>query len=280
MRTRIRLVWTAAALVVSGTPSLAQQGSVTTSGGQTIGGNLSGAPGGVTGNGSSSLPMGQGAGGTQLQGIQLTPLSQPPTLSAPTGSQRSSLDSSNFLSGYYGNPIYQGMLSNAMNQAGPGGFGMANSGTSIGGGATGGAGGAGRTGATGARTGMGGAGGLGGAGGFGGAGRQGGLGGLTGSNTYGTVVPMQITMTYPAVPRFAVPPISAPQLQTEVSSMISRSTSLIPGAANVQVLTEGNTVTLRGTVGDEDEARLLEGMTRLTPGVRDVKNELTFPISK
>jgi osmotically-inducible protein OsmY len=35
-----------------------------------------------------------------------------------------------------------------------------------------------------------------------------------------------------------------------------------------------NVVVLRGTVRDASEARLAEGMIRLTPGVRQVQNEL------
>jgi osmotically-inducible protein OsmY len=62
--------------------------------------------------------------------------------------------------------------------------------------------------------------------------------------------------------------------------MFARSTDLIPSAANVEAITSGNEVTLRGTVASAEEARLIEGMTRLTPGVRSVNNELTFPVEK
>jgi len=74
--------------------------------------------------------------------------------------------------------------------------------------------------------------------------------------------------------------MTAPQIQSDVSGMFTRSTSLIPGAANVQVVANGSEVTLRGAVGDVEEARLIEGMARLTPGVRTVKNELTFPVQR
>ena len=44
--------------------------------------------------------------------------------------------------------------------------------------------------------------------------------------------------------------------------------------AAVSVLAEGNTVTLRGTIKDLDEAKVLVSMARMTPGVFAVKNEL------
>src|SRR5256885_7103062 len=48
----------------------------------------------------------------------------------------------------------------------------------------------------------------------------------------------------------------------------------------IEVVSDGAVVVLRGAVRDEDEARLAENMIRLTPGVRDVKNELKFPDRK
>ena len=51
-------------------------------------------------------------------------------------------------------------------------------------------------------------------------------------------------------------------------------TNAIANPAGIQVAVDGHTVTLRGTVANEDEARLVVGMVRLTPGVRVVKSEL------
>ena len=70
-------------------------------------------------------------------------------------------------------------------------------------------------------------------------------------------------------------PMTATKLQTDLAGMIGRST-MIANPAGVQVITEGNTVTLRGTAKDADEARMIAGMVRMTPGVRAVNNELSF----
>ena len=60
--------------------------------------------------------------------------------------------------------------------------------------------------------------------------------------------------------------------------MVQRSLGTLSNPAGVQVLTTpDNNVVLRGTVRDAREARLVEGMVRLTPGVAYIKNELTFP---
>lgn len=163
------------------------------------------------------------------------------------------------------------------------GFGGATTGF---GGATTGFGGAG------ARTGFGGATGFGGTTGFGGGqGRLGGLGGAGGLGRTGLggfggmgatntaqVVPLSRQISYTAtlqVPQPA-PAAVASRIQTEVRGILDRSPA-IANPAGVQVVTDGPVVVLRGSARDEDEARLIEGMIRLTPGVRDVRNELQFP---
>jgi hypothetical protein len=159
------------------------------------------------------------------------------------------------------------------------------------GGATTGFGGAGgRTGfgGTAGRTGFGGAGGLGGRagiggggfggmGGIGGAGGRGGLGGMGTSNA-AQVVPMSRQINYTATLQLPRQPVAAvaPRMQADLRAMIDRST-MIANPQGVQVVTNGSVVLLRGTARDEDEARLIEGMVRLTPGVRDVRNEIKFP---
>ncbi|OWK39179.1 hypothetical protein FRUB_06261 [Fimbriiglobus ruber] len=65
-------------------------------------------------------------------------------------------------------------------------------------------------------------------------------------------------------------------MQTDVREVLDRS-SMTPSARGIQVATDGPVIVLRGAVKDEDEARLIEGMVRLTPGVREVRNELQFP---
>ena len=55
--------------------------------------------------------------------------------------------------------------------------------------------------------------------------------------------------------------------------------SNIANAKGISVVAgEGGVVVLKGAAKDEDEARLIEGMIRLTPGVRSVQNELKFPV--
>jgi hypothetical protein len=70
------------------------------------------------------------------------------------------------------------------------------------------------------------------------------------------------------------PPRPAPaQLQSTAAQVLARSSSL-PSAGNIQVGTEGETVVLRGSVADDRERRLAENLLRLTPGIRQIRNEL------
>jgi hypothetical protein len=71
-------------------------------------------------------------------------------------------------------------------------------------------------------------------------------------------------------PRPAVP---AGAVRSDLQQVIGRSTVLTaPGAISVAM--DGNTIVLRGTVANDGERRVAENMLRLTPGVRDVRNEL------
>ena len=256
MRYLNRLAWAVAALAVTAATGSAQQvalptGTTTTPGGvtstTTSGGQLGG------------QQMGQGGQNGQFQGTQLVTFDTPPEITAPTGTG-GGLDASNRLGAWYANPLFQGATWDNANVA-PGGFGQPTYGTGAGGGRGTQAGRLGtQTGRLGTQTGR--------------------LGTQNAANQSGTVLPMQVNIAYPAVPRFDVSPLPATQVQADVSGMLSRAASQIPAAANVQAITNGNTVTLRGTVADVEEARLLEGMTRLTPGVRMVRNELTFPVSR
>jgi len=125
--------------------------------------------------------------------------------------------------------------------------------------------------------------------GFGGTsgGRVGGFGGTgfgsTGSGGYGSsnmsaaqVIALPRPIAYTAAVRFPVAPMTAPRMHTEARAVLDRSISLSNPRA-IEVVTDGRVVVLRGTVRDEDEARLAENMIRLTPGVNSVKNELKFP---
>jgi osmotically-inducible protein OsmY len=49
----------------------------------------------------------------------------------------------------------------------------------------------------------------------------------------------------------------------------------LPSHGNIRVEVDGPTVVLRGTVSDDHERRQAEALARLTPGVRDLRNELS-----
>jgi hypothetical protein len=256
MRYLNRLAWAVAALAVTAATGGAQQ-PITTSQTVTPGGTVSTTTQGGGGQ------MGQGQTTPSENAFQLQQLEAPPQITPPTGTG-SGLDPSNRLGGWYANPLALGSSWDT-NAAASGGFGTPSYGGTGGAGGAGGARGtqAGRVGTQAGRLGT----------------QAGRLGAQNAATQSGTVLPMQVNIAYPAVPRFDVSPLPTAQVQADVSGMLSRATAQIPGAANVQAITTGNIVTLRGNVSDIEEARLIEGMTRLTPGVRSVRNELTFPAS-
>lgn len=259
MRELKRLAWVAVVAAAWAAPAGAQITGNATSGGTLsglssgstmTGGSTGGINAGTTsgggfnsGGGGNSSPNGNT--GTQFQGTNLIDLQSPPDISGTTGSQGSSTHASNIFSGYYANPYYQGRIS-AGNNSAPGGFGAALYGTGTGavrGGTTG------TRGATGART---------------------------NTNTQsGIVIPLQVQMAYTAEMRFAAAPIAPAALTADLRGALT-GTSMISNAKGIQIdLDAGNNVTLRGTVADDDERRLVEGLVRVTPGVRGIKNELT-----
>lgn len=72
-------------------------------------------------------------------------------------------------------------------------------------------------------------------------------------------------------------PIVAPvasALQAELRDVVQRSAAL-KSKSNIDVSVANGTVFLRGQVATASERRLAEAMIRLTPGVRQVSNELT-----
>jgi len=89
----------------------------------------------------------------------------------------------------------------------------------------------------------------------------------------GVMVPLPRNIAYPAQIKFARQPINTDRLQADLRGTISRSSSL-SNPAGVQVQVVGNNVTVRGTVRNAEEARLVEGLIRLTPGVGIIQNEL------
>jgi len=207
----------------------------------------------ATGNtGTTGTTSTTGLGATQATAFNTSSL-----LDTSLGSQitAGSLQTSNGLGKYYANVYYQGRAGAIAGES-PGGFGTVMfpvTGTTTGA--------AGRTGATGRA----------GAAAF----------GTTNTGNFTTTTKAQIValprqISYTAQVRFSTPTLTPAKVHTEARAAVDRST-MIANAAGIEVLGEGPLVTLRGTVVSEDEARLAEGIVRLTPGVRDVKNELRYP---
>ncbi len=205
------------------------------SGGPGGAGGMGGGPGGGLGG------LGGGAGGG-------------------AGAGGNSVDQTNFLRSTYSNPLYMGRP-NQLTPATPsnstgtatttqqaGGFGQLSFGATGGGGAAN----------------------VGGAGG-----RPGSAGGQSGSalKAPGQSPSSASRIMYSTTVKFPVKVIAVSQLQSDLRGIIDRSTTLKDPSA-IQVVIEDQVVVLRGRVADEDEKRLVEGIIRLTPGVRMVKNEL------
>ena len=79
---------------------------------------------------------------------------------------------------------------------------------------------------------------------------------------------------YVATVKFPVSRPTSPQMQTQLQDIIARSSTLKdPSSVRVSV-DDGGVVILRGEVSDDDERRLAENLLRLTPGVRQLRNEI------
>ena len=300
MRSLRRVLWASALSALSAGGAFAQ----TTGTGTTGSATTTGTGAGSTGSNSAT--------NAAVQALQAPTIAAPSTLNTTTAA----LATSNAFNKYYANPYYQGRAGVSTGAASsstannPGGFGVAlygtgtgTSGTNSGAASTGGRNTSGGTGAStsgfggtagttqaraGSTSGFGGTSGTGTTGGFGGAttgaagGRQGQTGGLNGGansslNQQNNGLSTGRSIAYTATLKFAAPPVAAPQMLADLRTMIDTSAS-IADAKTVTVTTEaGGIVTLKGTARDEDEARLIEGMIRLTPGVKAVNNGLTFP---
>lgn len=98
----------------------------------------------------------------------------------------------------------------------------------------------------------------------------------SGSNfsTIGTRrAPSFITVMSPDMPRVTHKPA---EMRAELVRSLEASTFLKDKKVDVTV--EGVVVTLKGEVGSERERAIVEGMVRMTPGVRDVRNELVVQL--
>ncbi|MDB5311684.1 MAG: hypothetical protein JWO38_5886 [Gemmataceae bacterium] len=272
MRELRRLAWAAVVAAATAGPGAAQvssspgggvgvtTGSAATSGG--FGTGLGGAgAGGAGGGGNNGLGgAGNGLSGSSLQGTSLPTMQSAPNLALSSTTTTTSLSPSNGLGRWYANPYFLGIYSNSINtNAQPGGFGVTLY-------QTGGGLGGGQIGFSGTSTGF---------------GRGGGAGipsGVTATVTDvgGVMIPLPRQIAYAARVRFAVEPAAPAQILTDLRGVIARA-PMLANPAGVQVQMDGTAVVLRGSVRDEDEARLVEGLVRLTPGVGVIRNELAFP---
>jgi hypothetical protein len=95
----------------------------------------------------------------------------------------------------------------------------------------------------------------------------GGLGGLSGAGTTGRRGP-----AYTCTLVFPYDPPKPTQLQADLQQVISGSSAL--ASKNIKVKLDGQILVLEGSVSTDRERRLAEGLVRLTPGVRQVRNTL------
>jgi hypothetical protein len=72
------------------------------------------------------------------------------------------------------------------------------------------------------------------------------------------------------------PRVTPEAMETDVRQSLARSPRLTNGQG-IQVSVNGTTVVLRGTVANQRERRVADVLVRLSPGVRDVRNELKVP---
>jgi hypothetical protein len=262
-----RLVWVAAITMACGSSAMAQGqggniGSPANQGGQSIptitqtSTSASGFPTGSTttstgdtsGGGGLNIPGASSsvAGGLEAQNqFELAQIKQKPSL---TNTNNTAINASNFLRNSYGAVYYQGADRSQVPNRITGSFGTAlYPATGVGG--TAGRG----TQGTGGRT-----------------------GGATITDAGGQIVTLPRQIAYASQIQFKTPLGNAmPQLQTDLRSAINRvPTDMLANPAGVQVNVDGRNVTLKGSVKDDEESRLVEGLVRLTPGVFSIKNEL------
>lgn len=245
-------------------------GGTAPGGGGAGGGGLGGGGGGLGGGGGGlgGQPGGQTGGQTRMGGAG----------GIGTGTTGGGTSQTNFLSGFYSNPIYMGRYT-ASNTAS----------ASSGSGGSGGAGGTGGTTVGGTSNTL-----LANIGGFGqpslgtstgttgtqGGNRLGGTAGVstnagrTGQTGTGQTQGQSATrVLYSATLRFTPAPKPSSEMESELREILSRSSSL-SNPTGIEVSVTDKVVTIRGRVANNDEKSLAEGLLRLAPGVREVRNEL------
>jgi len=77
---------------------------------------------------------------------------------------------------------------------------------------------------------------------------------------------------YIVTPAWTYPAATPLSVRTDLQDAINRGG--LRSGANIRVMSDGQKVVLRGRVRDANEARMAEGLLRITPGVRDIVNEL------
>lgn len=264
MRNLRRAFWAAGvALIASVSPAFSQfntgsgqtvNSQGTTSGG-TIGQTTTGAQSGTTIPGATTTIPGASSNvaGSMANSYQQFENAQP--LVAPSKSNLSSglpSGNGNILGRFYASPLYQGSNVSYVPNGSPGGFNAVT--FAVTGGTGGGRGGQAQGGA------------------------RGGTGSVNSADPGGQIVQLPRQIAYTSQVQFKLPPGNpVPQLQSDLRGSIDRvPTSMLanPAGVKVEVVNE-RSVVLKGTVKDEEELRLVEGLVRLTPGVITIKNELT-----
>jgi hypothetical protein len=70
----------------------------------------------------------------------------------------------------------------------------------------------------------------------------------------------------------------SPTMQRQFQDLLGRSDRVSPATRDgVRFGLDGDAVVLRGTAATEGDARAVESLIRFAPGVRAVRNEMTWP---
>ena len=107
-------------------------------------------------------------------------------------------------------------------------------------------------------------------------GAAGGYGGASGSMNPGYSAGGQQPARYTTGMGFTYPRTAPSRLQIDLQQVLQRSSGLA-ASPGIRVALEGPIVVLRGKADNDHDRRLAEGLIRLTPGVRDVRNEIQVP---
>jgi osmotically-inducible protein OsmY len=67
--------------------------------------------------------------------------------------------------------------------------------------------------------------------------------------------------------------MAAAKLTSDLNAVIARS-SRLPSASGIDVSIDQGIVVLRGAVASDKERRVLEAIVRMSPGVREIRNEV------